>query len=134
LLRIYYDTKYGNPASICNILVYVSGIFRTALFLFMLDVVLPCRFRWPRGLRCRSASALLWGLRVRIPPGHGGLSLVSVVCCQVEVCTMGRSLVQRSSTKCYVSECVLETSVMKRLRTTRASKHKKKIGSYLRPQ
>ena len=31
--------------------------------------------------------------------------LVSVVCCQVEVSTTGRSLVQRSPNECDVSEC-----------------------------
>ena len=31
----------------------------------------------------RSEVARLLRLRVRIPPGHGHLSLVSVVCCQV---------------------------------------------------
>ena len=33
------------------------------------------------------------------------MSVVSVVCCQVDVCTMGRSLVQRSRTGCV---CVME--------------------------
>jgi hypothetical protein len=33
------------------------------------------------GLRRGSAATRLLGLRVRIPPGHGCLSLVSVVCC-----------------------------------------------------
>jgi hypothetical protein len=35
---------------------------------------------------------------------HGCLSVVSVVCCQVEVSATGRSLVQRSHTECSVSE------------------------------
>jgi hypothetical protein len=40
--------------------------------------------------------------------GHGCLSLVSVVCCQVEVSVTSWSLVQRSSTECGVSKkCVL---------------------------
>ena len=39
------------------------------------------------------------GLWVRIPPGTG-ISVVSVVCCQVEVSASGRSLVQRSLTEC----------------------------------
>ena len=43
------------------------------------------RSQWPRGLRRRSAVARLLRLWVRIPPGHGCLSVVSVVCCQVEV-------------------------------------------------
>jgi hypothetical protein len=33
-----------------------------------------------------SAAARLLGLWVRIPPGKGCLSVVSVVCCQEEVC------------------------------------------------
>jgi hypothetical protein len=37
--------------------------------------------------------------------GHGCLSVVSVVCCQVEVSATGWSLVQRSPTECGVSEC-----------------------------
>jgi len=41
-----------------------------------------CRSQWLRGLRRRSAAARLLRLWVRIPPGHGCLSVVSVVCCQ----------------------------------------------------
>ena len=55
-----------------------------------------CRSRWPRGLRRGSAAARLLGMRVRIPPG-AWMSVVSVVCCQVEVPATGRSLVQRES-------------------------------------
>jgi hypothetical protein len=40
------------------------------------------------------------------------LSLVSVVCCQVEVCASGWSLVQRSPTECGVSVCDREASIM----------------------
>jgi hypothetical protein len=36
------------------------------------------------------------------------LSVVSVVCCQIEVCKTGRSLVQRSPTDCGVSLCVMK--------------------------
>jgi hypothetical protein len=49
--------------------------------------------------------ARLLGLRVRIPPGHGFMFLVSVVCCQIEVSALGRSLVQRSPTDYGVTEC-----------------------------
>jgi hypothetical protein len=42
--------------------------------------------------------------------GHGCLSLVIVVCCQVEVSVTGWSLVQRSPTECGVSECDREAS------------------------
>ena len=41
------------------------------------------RSQWPCGLRRRSAAARLLGLCVRIPPG--GLTVVSVVCCQIKV-------------------------------------------------
>jgi hypothetical protein len=43
--------------------------------------------------------------------GHGCLSFVSVVCCQVEVSASGWSLVQRSPTECGVSKvCDREAS------------------------
>ena len=61
--------------------------------------------QWPRGLRRGSAATHLLGLRVRIPPGHGCLSLVNVVCCQVQVSALGLSLIQRSLS---VSECARE--------------------------
>jgi len=38
---------------------------------------------------------------------HGCLSVVSVVCCQVEVSATGWSLVQRSPTDCVASLCVI---------------------------
>jgi hypothetical protein len=38
---------------------------------------------------------------------NGCLSLWSVVCWQVEIFATGRSLVQRSSTDCSVSSCVV---------------------------
>ena len=61
------------------------------------------RSQWPRGLKRGSAADRLLGLQVRIPPGHGCLSLVSVVCCQVEVPAPCWSLVKRSPTECGVS-------------------------------
>ena len=39
---------------------------------------------------------------------HGCLSVVSVVCCQVEVSATDWSLVQRSPTECGVSLCVIK--------------------------
>jgi len=50
----------------------------------------------------------LW---VRVAPGHGSLSLVVVVYCQVEVSEKGRSLVQSSPTECGESnECDREAT------------------------
>jgi hypothetical protein len=71
------------------------------------------------------------GLLVRIPPGHVCLSLLSIVCCQVEVSATGRSLVQGSPTKCGVSECDLETSTSRMpspLRTVEPRKKKAMKG------
>ena len=47
-----------------------------------------CRSQWPRGLRRGFATSRLLRLWVRIPPG-AWMSLVSVVCCQVEVFATG---------------------------------------------
>ena len=63
--------------------------------------------QWPRGLRRRSTAARLLRPWVRIPPGHGCLSVVSVLCCQVEVSAMSWSLVQRSPTDCGASLCLI---------------------------
>jgi hypothetical protein len=65
------------------------------------------RSQWPRGLKRRSAAARLLRLWVRIPPGHGRLSVVNVVCCQVDVSAMSWLLVQRSPTDCGTSLCVI---------------------------
>jgi hypothetical protein len=45
---------------------------------------------------------------------HGCLSLVSVVCCQVDVTVSCWSLVQRNHTECGVSECDRKASIMRR--------------------
>ena len=58
----------------------------------------------PRDLRLRSTAARLLRSWVRIPLGHGCLS---VVCCQLEVSATSWSFVQRSPTDCGVSLCVI---------------------------
>jgi hypothetical protein len=50
---------------------------------------------------------------------HGCLSVVSVVCCQIEVSASDWLLVERSPTECGVSECDREASVMRRSWPTR---------------
>jgi hypothetical protein len=47
------------------------------------------------------------------------MSVVSVVCCQVEVSASGSSLVQRRPTECRVSQCDSEASIMGRSWATR---------------
>ena len=66
----------------------------------------------PRSQQASGPAARLLRSWVRIPPGHGYLSVVSVVCCQVEVSATSWSLVQRSPTDCCVVVCDLETSRM----------------------
>jgi hypothetical protein len=52
-----------------------------------------------------------WDFGLESRRGHGCLSLVSVVCCQVEVSATGWSLVLRSPTACGVSKvCDREAS------------------------
>jgi hypothetical protein len=67
------------------------------------------RSQWPRGLRCGSAAFRLLACGFEFRRGHGLLSVVSVVCCEVEVSASGRSLVWKSPTDCGVSEYDIET-------------------------
>ena len=76
----------------------------SSLFVSFVFLASRCRTRWPCGLRRRSPASLLLGLRLRIPSGC--LSVVTVVCCKVEVSETGRSLVQRSPIeRVFVIEC-----------------------------
>jgi hypothetical protein len=60
-----------------------------------------------------------WDCEFESCQGHVCLSLVSVVCCQVEVSATSWSLVQRSPAECGVSECDREASIMRRTWPTR---------------
>ena len=76
-----------------------------------------CRSQFPRGLRRESAAARLLWLWVRIPLGHGYLSLVSVLYCQVEFSASRWSLIHRSYTEGDGSLCVIwKFSIRKRAR------------------
>jgi hypothetical protein len=75
-----------------------------------------------RSLRGGSSAIRLLGLRVRIPPGHRYLSVVSVGFRQVEVSEWCWSLAQSSRAECGVSECDREASIMRRHLITRGSK------------
>jgi hypothetical protein len=89
--------------------------------------------QWLRGLRRRSVAVRLLGLRVRILPGHGCLSLVSVVCCQVEVSASGWSLVQRSlPSVVYLNECDRESSIMRITVQTSVQRRSKMLESPLK--
>lgn len=68
-------------------------------------------------MRLSTADCLL-GLGVRILPGYGSLSGMSVECCQVNVSATVGSLVQRSLTDCDMS-----LSVIRNLKNEAASAH-----------
>ena len=62
-------------------------------------------------------SLTLWDCGFESRRGHGCLSVVSVVCCQVDVSVSDRSLIQRGLTECGVSsDCDGEGEVMTRNR------------------
>jgi hypothetical protein len=63
-----------------------------------------CRSQWSRGPRW-SLACWDWGFESN--RGLGCLSVVSVVCCQVDVCARSWSLVKRSPTECRSSLCVI---------------------------
>jgi hypothetical protein len=66
------------------------------------------------------AAVRLLGLEVRIPPMAWILSLLSVVCFQVEVSALDWSPVQRSPTEYGVSVCDREVSKMGKTQSIRA--------------
>ena len=47
------------------------------------------RPRWPLGLRRGSVASRLLGFGLESHRGHGCLSVMGVVCCEVEVCVTG---------------------------------------------
>ena len=60
------------------------------IYMLCIQIHLSGRSQWPRGLRIVAAAAHLLelGFRVRIQP-VAWMSVVSVVCCKVEVSTSG---------------------------------------------
>jgi hypothetical protein len=80
------------------------------------------------GMGVRPLAYCDYGFESRL--GHGCLSVVSVVCCQVEVFATGWSLVQRSPTEFGVSKkCVIvKPRKMRRSRPPRSCRAIKKIG------
>jgi len=81
-----------------------------AIYAFLLDVLVTINGADP-GDRAVSGVGLgplaCWDCGFDSCRGHGCLSVVSVVCCEVEeVSVKDRSLVQRSSTECDVCNLV----------------------------
>jgi hypothetical protein len=91
-----------------------STVLPALITIYLITLIIYGLSQGPRSLRRESAAARLLELWVRIPRRHGCLSVVIVVCCQVEVSALVSSLVQRSPTECSVSECDNESSIMRR--------------------
>ena len=96
--------------------------------LFHPSVNIYCHSQWLHVLRRMFAAPRLLILWVRILRGHGCLSLVSVVCCLIEVFASGWSLMHRSPPECgvcgvcvcvCVCMCDHEASIIRILRPTR---------------
>jgi hypothetical protein len=106
------------PTFYCFILLCSNTLFYNALSCFILYFIfiygLFCRSRWPRGLRLGSAAAYGLDCGFESRWDHGGLSVVSVVCCCVESSVSSWTFIQRSPTKGGVSEYDLEASKMRR--------------------
>jgi len=115
----------GKKGNVCLLskqvqLFYYVTDFRIHIFL----VPIPVAAR-PKALVC---GRLLAGIVGSNPAGgHKCLSLVSVVCCKLEITASGWSVVQRSPTECGVSECDHESSAMMRPWLTGLLLHGKKI-------
>jgi hypothetical protein len=77
------------------------------LYLYLYLYLFISRSQWPRGLSCSSAASRLLRLWVRISPG-AWMSVVSIVCCQVNVSATSWSPFQRSPTDCGASLCMIE--------------------------
>jgi len=86
--------------------IHVDNVSPYRILKFCFDYKEEGQSQGPRGLTRRSAAARLQGLRIRIQPG-AWISVVSVVCCQVEVSATSRSHAQRSLTDCSASLCVI---------------------------
>jgi len=84
---------------------YPLGLHKCANFCSLLFcIAFTCCFQYYCYLYTFNAC---WDRGFESHLGHGCLSVVSVVSCQVEVSVMSWSLVQRSPTDCSASSCVI---------------------------
>jgi hypothetical protein len=124
--RHFRPTAYNKSPSSLNVSLFTAHappapqfvLFMTSRILIYLTALINWnlvhqthgQFQWPRGLR--PFACWYCGFESRL--GHGCLSLVNVVCCQVEVSASDWSLAQRSLTECGVFDCDREASIIRR--------------------
>ena len=77
------------------------------MFTFPIANVFMSRFQRPRCLKPWLQPLLCWYCRFESRRGNGCLSVVSVMCCQVEVSATSVSFVRRILTNCGASLCVI---------------------------
>jgi len=80
------------------------------------------KYQWPRGLGRRSAAARLLRLWVRIPPGHGCLTVVRVVCCLWRADHSSRGVLSSAMRRCVWSRQLMIEGAMSRVGRQRQKK------------
>ena len=92
----------------------LKSFLNVAIFIHFWTVIMcvcvcvcVCRSQWPRGLRSMLRPLACWDCGFESHRWHGYLSVVSVVCCGVEVSATSWSLIQRIPTDCGVWLCVI---------------------------
>jgi hypothetical protein len=87
---------------------FQSDMNRTKLFkALQRDVIWNYVEQGPIWRQIRLRPVARWNCRFESIRWHGSLSVVTGVCCQLEVYEMGSSLIQRSPIDCGVSLCVI---------------------------
>ena len=100
---VYMYQHFANYGVVCLRLVTWQSSLTYFLLLNQLKAGLSGRAIWGVDLR----PLVCWDCGFESQSGQECLSLVSVVCCQVEVSATSWSLVQRSPTECGASLCVI---------------------------
>ena len=107
LFHVFYSPCQAHPSCLINPIIFIK---------------LPRSARQclcPLGPAICHMRSKAWDCGFEFRRGHEWLSLVSIVCFQVEVCVSSCSLAQRCPTECGVSEYDREALIMRSLWPTR---------------
>jgi hypothetical protein len=98
------ESAYNKLPSCCKLILTIPAAFFPPNAFYVVFFVGP-RGRAFSGIGLRPLTGWDFGLESR--RGHGCVSVVSVVCCPVEVSATGWSLVKRSPTDCGALLCLI---------------------------